>query len=234
MEKADKALAPHLGKSRIAAALGALFTVAMAALAAFSIYSTIKEMMDFYKVEYTPIPKYIVDEEDITEEVNGVKTVVRNDTAYYQVAETNRKADAEFYDVLQNYADLNGDVCAEWLALYYVRYRGQAPILADSLKVVKGSDKLPSGYERSVHMFGVGGAQNLNSRYYCYNDPTNGIYVHFKVDESAVASAASAAGSTFSAGSAALFGGIGAAAGAGIAVAVMLILFKKKKVTPAA
>ena len=43
-----------------------------------------------------------------------------------------------------------------------------------------------------------------------------------------------AAGSTFSAGSAALFGGIGAAAGAGIAVAVMLILFKKKKVTPAA
>ena len=83
-------------------------------------------------------------------------------------------------------------------------------------------------------MFGVEGAQNLNSRYYCYNDPTNGIYVHFKVDESAVASAASVAGSTFSAGSAALFGGIGAAAGAGIAVAVMLILFKKKKVTPAA
>ena len=197
-------------------------------------YNTIKEMMDFYKVEYTPIPKYMVDKADITKTVDGVETFVRNDTAYYRVAETNRKADAEFYDVLQNYADLNGDVCAEWLALYYVRYQGKAPILADSLKVVKGSDKLPSGYERSVHMFGVGGAQNLNSRYYCYNDPTDGIYVHFKVDESAVASDASVAGSTFSAGSAALFGGIGAAVGAGIAVAIMLILSKKKKAAPAA
>ncbi len=229
LDKLEESTAPLIEKSKIAAALSALFTVAMAALAAFSIYSTIKELLDYYQVEYTPIPKYIVEETDITEEIDGIKTVKRNDSAYYQVAECNRKPTDEFYDVLQNYADLNGDVGKQWLALYYVRQEGHAPIMADSLKVVKGPSVIPSGYtELGIHNFETTNAFNLTSAYYCYNDATNGTYVYFKVDES-VLSKASVAGSNFSTGTGFLFAGIGAVVGAGIGIAVMLVLAKRKE-----
>ena len=216
-------------KSEICTYLTAAFTVAMAILAAFSIYSTIKDLLDYYKVDYTPIPKYIVEETDITEEVNGVKTVVRNDSAYYQVAECNRKPDADFYEQLQNYADLNGDVGKQWLALYYVRQDGHAPIKADSLKVVTGTNSIPSGYtELGIHDFETTSAYNLTSKYYCYNDPNNGTYVYFQLDE-AVLKRASVAGSNFSTGTAFLFSGIGLAVGAGIGIAIMLFLNKRKE-----
>ena len=229
LDKMEESTAPLIEKSKIAAALGALFTVAMAALAAFSIYTTIKELLDYYQVEYSPIPKYIVEETDITEDIDGIKTVVRNDSAYYQVAECNRKASDEFYDVLQNYADLNGDVGKQWLALYYVRQEGHAPIKADSLKVVKGPSVIPSGYtELGIHNFETTNAFNLTSAYYCYNDATNGTYVYFKVDES-VLEKASVAGSNFSTGTGFLFAGIGAVVGAGIGIAVMLVLAKRKE-----
>ena len=229
LDDMEEALAPHLEKSRLAATLGALFTVAMAVLAAYSIYSTITELIDYYKVEYSPIPKYIVEETDITEEVNGVKTVKRNDSAYYQVAECNRKPGDDFYDVLQNYADLNGDVGKQWLALYYVRQEGHAPIKADSLKVVTGTNSIPSGYsELGIHDFETTSAYNLTSKYYCYNDPNNGTYVYFQVDESALPKA-SVAGSSFSTGTGFLFAGIGAVVGAGIGIAIMLVLAKRKE-----
>ena len=201
----------------------------MAILAAFSIYSTIKDLLDYYNVDYTPIPKYIVEETSITEEVNGVKTVKRNDSAYYQVAECNRKPDADFYEQLQNYADLNGDVGKQWLALYYVRQDGHAPIKADSLKVVTGTNSIPSGYsELGIHNFENTNAYNLTSKYYCYNDPNNGTYVYFQVDESVLKSASLSA-SNFSTGSIFLYGGIGAIVGAGIGIAIMLFLNKRKE-----
>ena len=217
------------GKSKICSYLGAAFTVAMAALAIASIVMTVLELINYYKVEYSPIPKYIVEETDITETVNGVTTVKRNDSAYYQVAECNRKSDSEFYDVLQNYADLNGDVGKQWLALYFVKQEGHAPIKADSLKVVTGTSSVPSGYSNlGIHNFEATNAYNLTSKYYCYNDPNKGTYVYFQLDE-AVLAKASVAGSNFSTGSAILFSGIGAAVGAGIALAIMLILNKRKE-----
>ena len=216
-------------KSKICTYLGAAFTFAMAVLAGYSIYSTIKELMDYYRVDYTPIPKYIVEETAITETVNGVTTVKRNDSAYYQVAECNRKQGADFYEQLQNYADLNGDVGKEWLALYYVKQDDRAPIKADSLKVVTGTSSIPSGYtELGIHDFETTNAYNLTSKYYCYNDPHGGTYVYFQVDES-VLKKASLAGSNFSAGSAFLFAGIGAVVGAGIGIAIMLIISKRKE-----
>ena len=229
LDDMEEAIAPHLEKSRLAATLGALFTVAMAILAAYSIYSTITELIDYYKVEYSPIPKYIVEETDITETVDGVTTVKRNDSAYYQVAECNRKPDSEFYDVLQNYADLNGDVGKQWLALYYVRQEGHAPIKADSLLVVKGTSNIPTGYSNlGIHNFETENAYNLTSAYYCYNDTPKGTYVYFQVDESALPKA-SVAGSNFSTGTGFLFAGIGAVVGAGIGVAIMLVLAKRKE-----
>ncbi len=225
----DKVAANAATKSKIATYLGAAFTVAMAALAAVSIWSTIKELLDYYKVEYTPIPKYIVEETDITKTENGVTTVVRNDSAYYRVVECNRKPDADFYDVLQNYADLNGDVGKQWLALYYARQDGHAPIKADSLKVVTGTSTIPNGYSNlGIHNFETTNAYNLTSKYYCYNDPNKGTYVYFNLDESAIKNA-SVTGSNFSTGSAVLFAGIGITVGAGIGIAIMLILNKKKE-----
>ena len=223
----DTALANYTAKSKICAYLGAAFTVAMAALAAFSIYSTVNELIAYYNVEYSPIPKYMVEEAEVSETVNGVKILKRNDNAYYRVAECNRKSDAPFYNQLQNYADLNGDVGRQWLALYYVKYKGQAPIKADSLKVVTGSSSLPSGYERGIHMFG-GDTLNLTDKRYCYNDTNKGTYVYFQVDESVLKSASLSA-SNFSTGSAFLFAGIGAVVGAGIGIAVMFLLNKRKE-----
>ena len=220
-------------KSKIASYLGAAFTVAMAVLAAYSIYSTIKEMMDYYKVDYTPIPKYIVEEADITAyNSKGEKIFIGNNktSAYYRAAECNRPSDDKNYEVLQNYADLNGDVGRQWLALYQVKFEGRSPIIADSLKVVTGTSSLPSGYTTGIHMFGTTAAFNLNNSYYVFNNKPMSIYVYFKTDDSVVVpSAASVAGSNFSVGSVFLYGGIGAAVGAAIAVVVMLAVSKKRE-----
>ena len=225
----DKTVSQLATKSKICTYLGAAFTVAMAALAVYSIISTVQELQAYYQVEYTPIPKYIVEETKITEEVNGKTVVKRNDSAYYRVAECNRKSDTPYYEQLQNYADLNGDVGKEWLALYYVREDGHAPIKADSLLVVKGTSNIPTGYSNlGIHNFETENAYNLTSAYYCYNDTPKGTYVYFQVDESALPKA-SVAGSNFSTGTGFLFAGIGAVVGAGIGIAIMLIISKRKE-----
>jgi hypothetical protein len=221
-------VANYTAKSKFCAYLGAAFTVAMTALAIYSIITTVQELNAYYKVDYTPIPKYMVEKAEVSETINGVTILKRNDTAYYRVAECNRKSDAPYYEQLQNFADLNGDVGRQWLALYYVKYEGQAPILADSLKVVTGNSNLPTGYEIGIHMFGYSGAFNLTDKHYCYNDTPKGTYVYFQVDESVLAKA-SLAGSNFSTGTGFLFAGIGAVVGAGIGVAIMLIISKRKE-----
>ncbi len=42
------------------------FTVAMVVMTGVSIYLTVRDMQNKYKVDFTPIPRYIVDEKDIT------------------------------------------------------------------------------------------------------------------------------------------------------------------------
>ena len=240
-------------------ALGVAFTVITAALAAWSIYTTVTEMMDYYKVTFLPIPRYIVDEADITDDVNGEKIVIKNDTAYYRVVSCNRRegssdVEKDNYRVLGTANDLNGDVGKQWLALYSVKYEYGSPILADSLMVQKGSSNLPKGYETGIHRFGEGAAFNLTSKYYCYNDTPKGTYVFFKNAEKTVEaltmkadttadktktekttadskSEETAAGSMFSAGTLAMVAGLGMLLGAGIAALIILPIMKKKEKT---
>ena len=200
--------------------------VISALLAIGSIALSVYDLYRYYNVKYTPIPQYIVDEADITYlDADGNKLVTRNDTAYYSVVKTNRPESHENYESLHDYADLNGDVGQQWLALYTAKQSGGEPILADSLKVVKGSTKLPDGYEKGVHMFGSNAAMNLTDSRYTYNDNLNGIYLYFKTE----AAASTDTASVFSGGSLALVGVGGAVVGAALGALVTVLIKRKKK-----
>ena len=224
-----------LFKSNITKYLAAGFTVLGAVLAGVSIYTTIEEMKAFYKVEFTPIPKYIVDRADITA-VNqkGETVMVKNQTAYYKAVLCNRTAgssafEKKNYEILKDRNDLNGDVGMQWLTLYSVKYENGTPILADSLKVKLGNGDMPEGYTNGIHRFGEKDVVfNLTSRLFCYNDPSEGTYVFFKNDTSTVKDL-TAAGSTFSGGSLALGLGAGALAGCALTLLLLKVNNKKKK-----
>ena len=205
---------------------GKLRTASMvitALLAIGSIILTAYDLYRYYNVNYTPIPQYIVDEADITTlDENGNLLVTRNDTAYYTVAPTNRPENHEQYTALQDYADLNGDVGKEWLALYSAKQAGGAPILASSLKVVTGSTSIPEGYTRGVHMFGSRAAANLTDSRYTYSDDLNGIYLYYQTE------APTAAASVFSGGVLAIVGAGSAAAGAAAGILAANALRKRR------
>ena len=221
-----------LFKSNITKYLAAGFTVLGAVLAGVSIYTTIEEMKAFYKVEFTPIPKYIVDRADITA-VNqkGETVMVKNQTAYYKAVLCNRTAgssafEKKNYEILKDRNDLNGDVGMQWLSLYSVKYENGTPILADSLKVKLGKGDAPEGYTNGIHRFGEKDTFNLTSRLYCYNDPNDGTYVYFKNDTATVKDL-TATGSLFSGGSIALGALVGLIVGS--AVTLFIVNNKKKK-----
>ena len=205
--------------------LAAGFSIVGAVLAAVSIYTTIEEMKAFYKVNFVPIPKYIVDKADITaKNAKGQEVMIKNQTAYYKAALCNRTAgsssvEKKNYEILKDRNDLNGDVGSQWLSLYSVKYENGAPILADSLKLKMGNGDIPDGYTTGIHRFGEKNAFNLTGKLYCYNDPNNGTYVYFK-NETSTVKELTAAGSTFSGGSLA----IGAVAGLAPGAAITLLL----------
>ena len=221
-------------KSNVCKYLTAGFTVLTAVLAGVSIYLTISEMKAFYKVDFVPIPKYIVDRADITA-VNqkGETVMVKNQTAYYKAVLCNRtdgSSDLEKknHEILKDRNDLNGDVGMQWLSLYSVKYKNGMPILADSLKVKMGKGDAPEGYTAGIHRFGEQNAFNLTSKLYCYNDPNDGTYVFFKNDTSTVKDL-STTGSAFSGGTLALGVGIGLILGGLVTFAVVTIINKTKK-----
>ena len=204
------------------------FSVVFAVLTLISIGLTVYDLYRYYNVDYTPIPKYIVDEADITTlDEDGNQIVVRNDAAYYTVAKTNRPKTHEQYKALQDYADLNGDAGQEWLALYCTKNAAAgAPILADSFNVVTGSTSIPEGYAKGIHMFGSNAAANLTDNRYTYNDKLNGMYVYYLTEADA---ASTQAASTFSGGALALVGTGGAAVGASLGALAVVMVGKKKK-----
>ena len=222
-------------RSTICKYLTAGFSVAAAILAGISIYMTITEMMEYYKVNFSPIPKYIVDEADITaKNEKGETVMIRNQTAYYKVVSCNRKqgdsnVEKKNFEILKDRNDLNGDVGKQWLSLYSVKYKNGAPILADSLKMQWGS-KLPDGYSTGIHRFGEKAAFNLTSPFYCYNDPNKGTYVYYKHDNAFVKDL-TAAGSVFSGSSIALGSVIGLIVGCAVTAIIMAVAGKKKKKT---
>ena len=221
-------------KSKVCKFLTAGFTVLGAILAGVSIYMTVEEMKAYYKVQFTPVPKYIVDRADITA-VNqkGETVMIKNQTAYYKAVLCNRTAgksdvEKENYKILGDRNDLNGDVGQQWLSLYSVKYENGTPILADSLKLKMGSGDAPEGYTAGIHRFGEKNAFNLTSKLYCYNDPSDGTYVFFKNDTSTVKDL-STTGSAFSVGTLAIGAVIGLILGGLVTFAVMKTIAKKKK-----
>ena len=220
-------------KSTVCKYLSAGFSVATAILAGISIYMTITEMMEYYKVNFSPIPKYIVDEADITaKNEKGETVMIRNQTAYYKVVSCNRKqgnsnVEKKNFEILKDRNDLNGDVGKQWLSLYSVKYKNGAPILADSLKMQWGG-KLPDGYSTGIHRFGEKAAFNLTSLYYCYNDPNEGTYVYYKHDNAFVKDLTAAA-SVFSGGSIALGAVLGLIVGGGVMLLLTFSVRKRKE-----
>ncbi len=214
----------YASKSTVCKYLAAGFSLATAILAGYSIYTTIKELIDYYKVKFAPIPKYIVEKTDITgKNSKGKEIMIRNQSAYYKVVPCNRTegnsdVEKENYKILGDRNDLNGDVGKEWLALYSVKYENGTPILADSLKFKTGKGA-PEGYSQGIHAFSQGSAFNLTHKPFCYKDPYDGTYVYFKTDTVSVKEQ-TAVGSLFSGGSLA----IGAVAGLLVGGAVVLLL----------
>ena len=221
-------------KSDLCHFLAVGFAGLTALLAGFSIYTTVTEMKAYYKVNFVPVPKYIVDRADITAtNAKGQEVMMKNQTAYYKAVLCNRTAgssdvEKKNYEILKDRNDLNGDVGTQWLSLYSVKYVNGAPILADSLKLKMGNGNAPDGYTNGIHRFGEKNVFNLTSRLYCYNDPNDGTYVYFKNETSTVMDLA-AAGSTFSGGSLALGLGAGALAGCAFTLIMLRLENKKKK-----
>ena len=185
--------------------------IAMIALTAVTTYLAWKDMHDFYKVDFTPIPRYMVDEKDLVSyNKKGERIILKNQSAYYKAVEsTMRKGDFKF-DEIGNLADLNGCVGRQWLALYAAKTSAEDPILAGSFKVVVGSSNIPAGYETGLHMFGSSAAFNLNDSHFDWNDDADSVYVYFQRDDAPL----STAGTGFSGGTLA----VGVAAGLAVGV----------------
>ncbi len=203
------------------------FGVAMVIFVAVTTYLSYKDMKDFYKVNFTPIPHYMIDEKDlIAYNEDGEKIILKNQTAYYKVVECNRSKDAEMFENLNVCADLNGDVGSQWLALYASKNENESPILASSFKVVEGSTEIPSGYDTGIHMFGSDTAYNLNNTLLIWNNSATKIFFYFKREKTKAPSS----GSVFSTTGVALTGGLGILLGAGMSWLAMKGT-KRKKVT---
>ncbi len=224
----------YTARTALCSKLAIGFGVAMVVLAGISTYYTYQDLVEHYKVEFTPIPRYMVDEKDITAyNENGEKIVIKNQSAYYKAVECNRDYRDEFFKVLDTLADMNGDVGSQWLALYAAKNEAAAPILASSLLVKINDTNIPAGYTTGIHMFGSATAFNLNSELYDWNKDAPGVMVYFKVD-TAAAKTASAAGSNFTAGNLALAGIGGMALGAVISALAVSASGRKKKSETAA
>ncbi len=180
---------------------------------------TILDAQDYYDTEYIPIPRFMVDEADITTlDEDGKKVVLKNQTAYYKAVKCNRKeGDSDItkknFEAMGDIADLKGDIGREWLALYAVKYEKGTPILADSLLYKKDDKTVPSGYSTGIHEFGSDAACDLNKKSYIFPDSAPSIKIFYKTEEKTAVQLAGT-GSLFSGGSFALGGGMGFAIGA--------------------
>ena len=193
-------------KARMWEYIGAGVSIAFGLMAVAGGIMKIIELATYYDPEFEQIPRYIVDEKDITrQDESGFTIVLHNDYAYYKIVTCNRKAKGTSGDADHNwwtsgaqknvdkytewgcgdYSDLNGDVGKQWLSLYYSKNENENPIIADSLKAVVGSKDIPAGYETGIHMFGEDTSFNLNNSLYVWDDSADSVNVYFKTDSAA-------------------------------------------------
>ena len=206
-----------------------------AALMIFTAVMKGLQLYNYYNRTFSAIPVMIVDEADIvtiTTDENGkpVKNINFDQFAYYEVVKCNRQeigVNGSAQGGVSDYkawgcgdaADINADVGKQWLAMYVNRSAAKGnPILADSLKLVKGTAEHPEGYTKWLHMFGAPNALKIDDEQYCYRSDNNGMYLYWKGDETAFADPGATA-SAFGAGYTALSGVGGLALGiAGTAI----------------
>ncbi len=218
----------YANKSSMCKGLAIGFTVAAVIIAGVTTYLAYRDLVDYYKVDFTPIPHYMVDEKDITAyNDRGEKIVLKNQSVYYKAVECNRSSSDEFFGTLGTCADMNGDVGKQWLALYAQKSDALPPILASSL-IVKVNDKnIPADYKTGIHMFGSSSAFNLNNELYDWNKDAPSVMIYFKADEAAAKPASTA--SNFSAGNLALAGVAGLAVGAVVTALASKAVGRKKE-----
>ena len=202
------------------------FGVAAVLVTVFSVFLYFRDLENFYKVKFTPVPLYMVDEKDlIGYNAKGEKIILKNQSAYYTAVHCNRTEIVSKYDEIGTVADLNGDAGSQWLALYTAKNEMEEPILADSLKVVVNDKQLPAGYTTGIHMFGTDTAFNLNTYPFDWNKEAPPVYVYFKRETSLKKNTA---GANFSAGIIALAGGTGVVLGAAFS-SFCFVLTKKRR-----
>ena len=221
--EANRLFTRATANAKLCKSLAVGFAVVFVVITAVSLYFTWQDMKAYYKVDFTPIPLYMVDEKDIVAyNAKGEKVVIKNQSAYYKAAESNLK-DGDFkFDEIGALADMNGCVGKQWLALYVNKNEALEPIIASSLIAVVDSSAVPAGYSTGIHMFGSSAAFNLNSSLYDWNDSAPSVFVYYQTDDSAV----STTGTNFTGGTLALTGGAGLAIGA---LATALAMKPKKK-----
>ncbi len=193
---------------------------------AYSCYSTFKEIMNYYNVDFAPAPRNMVDSVNIMAyTASGEQVYVKNQTVYYEAVKCNRTSSDKKYEALNDIADMKGDVGRQWVCLYASKSNAMAPILADSFRVQEGENggQLPAGYKKGIHLFETTAALDLNSVQYTWNHGKDGIYVYYKTDDSAATT-----GSVFSNGYIAIAAVCGIALGA-VATAVAMTSKKKKE-----
>lgn len=217
------------------------------------------QLYQYYHRTFSAIPIMIVDEADIvtyTTDENGeeVKNINFDQFAYYEVVKCNRQeigihtsaqggvSDYESWGC-GDAADINADVGKQWLAMYVNRSSAKGnPILADTLKLQKGSEKTPDDCNGCLHMFTFTNPVKIDETAYCYRDDNNGMYLFWKGDETVFAKSTSTGADTtttsgepsstasaFNGGYLALAGIGGLVLGILGATAVMFPMMKKKR-----
>ena len=203
----------YASKAMVAKYLTIGLGVAMIVIGAVTAYLSYRDMKAHYKVDFTPIPHYMVEEKDlIGYNEKGEKIVLKNQSAYYKAVESNRKKGDDYFNDIDTCADMNGCVNPQWLALYAAKNEAEDPILANSFKVVVGSSDVPEGYETGIHFFGESAAFNLNDKRFCWNQKAKSVMVYYKTDDAA----ATTTGSNFTGGTLALSAGGGLLLGAAV------------------
>ncbi len=158
-------------------------TCLTAVLLAFTIWSTVDDIIDYYNATYTPIPSNMVNQ--------GVNEKDEKVYTYYKAVKCNRVQQGMVTDkteLLGDNGDLNGDVGKQWVALYTTKDSAAGNPITVNFRVQYNNTKIPDD-RIPLSIFCESTVQNLTNEKsgYTYSDGKNGIYLFYSAEESAFA-----------------------------------------------